>query len=100
MKRILKFKKIKTSKNDIKKPKKKKSTKNKPFLKKNFLKIGSPHNTNDYLINENSSPFWNDENEEDAINIMPCTFINVGGETNPELDLFFDRETSRLNIKI
>ena len=100
MKRILKFKKIKSSKNDIKKAKKKESTKNKPFLNKNFLKIGSPHNTNDYLINENSSPFLNDENDEDAINIIPCTFINVGDETNTELDLLIDREISKIKLKI
>ena len=84
MKRILKFKKIKSS-NNAKKNKKKKKIKNKPFIKKCFLKIGSPHNTNDYLINEKSSPFCNDENDEDyedSINIIPCAFINIGEEKN------------------
>ena len=79
MKRILKFKKIKSSNTD-KKSKKKKSSKNKSFMKKCFLKIDSPHNTNDYLINENYSPFWNDENDEDSINIISYNFINFGGE--------------------
>ena len=79
MKRILKFKEIKSS-NNAKKSKRKRTPKNKSFKKKCFLKIGSPHNTNDYLINENSSPFWNEENDEDSINIMPFTFIDFGGE--------------------
>ena len=99
MKRILKFKKIKSS-NNAKKSKKKKTQKNKSFMKKYFLKIGSPHNTNDYLINENSSPFWNDENDEDSISTMPYNFIKFSQETNSELDLFADRETSKLKIKI
>ena len=85
MKRILKFRTIKSS-NSAKKAKKKRTAKNKSFKKKHFLKIGSPHNTNDYLINENSSPFCNDENDEDSINAMPFTFINFGGEKNTELD--------------
>ena len=84
----------------LKNPKKKKTPKNKSFMKKCFLKNGSPHNTNDYLINENSSPFWNNENDEDSKNIMPCTFINFGREVNSELDLFADRETSKIKIKI
>ena len=99
MKRILKFKKIRSS-NNAKKVKKKKTAKNKQLMKKFFLKIGSPHNTNDYLINENSSPFWNDENDEDSINITPYTFINIGGEVNTELDLLVDREISKLKINI
>ena len=99
MKRILKFKKIKSS-NTTNKSKKKKSSKNKSFMKKCFLKIGSPHNTNDYLINENSSPFWNDENDEDSINIIPYNFKNSGGEKIPELDLLADREISKLKINI
>ena len=98
MKRILKFKKIRSSKN-TKKVRKKKASKNKSFMKKYFLKIGSPHNTNDYLINENSSPFWNDENDEVSINIMPCDFINCRGEINSELD-FVERENSKLKTKI
>ena len=98
MKRILKFKKIKPS-NNAKKAKKKKSSKNKSFMKKRFLKIGSPHNTNDYLINVNSSPFWNDENDEDPINIIPCTFISFEEENIFDIDLFADSEISKLKTK-
>ena len=98
MKRILKFKKIKSS-NNAKKAKKKKSSKNKSIKKKSFLKIGSPHNTNDYLINENSSPFWNDENDEDPINIIPCTFINFEVENKYDIDLFTDSEFSKFKAK-
>ena len=98
MKRILKFKKIKTS-NNTKKAKKKKQSKNKSFLKKFCLKIGSPHNINDYLINENSSPFWDDENDEDSISIKPYPFINFSGQIKPDLD-FVDKEMPKNNAQI
>ena len=68
-------------------------------MKKHFLKIGSPHNTNDYLIKVNSSPFWNDENDEDPINIISCTFISFEGGNKYDIDLFADSEISKLKIK-
>ena len=74
MKRILKFRTIKSS-NSAKKAKKKRTAKNKSFKKKHFLKIGSPHNTNDYLINENSSPFCNVMMKMMKIRLIQCLLL-------------------------
>ena len=86
--KIMKLKKIE----DFSKPKKD-LRKEKNLCDKNSLyDIGSPHNTNEYLMNINSSSFWNDEDSEDSIKIIPSAIINLKGETNSELFLFNDKE--------
>ena len=88
MKKIMKLKKIESNDN----PKNKKFIKMNLFDKKNFYdyNIGSPYNTNEYLMNINSTSFWNDEN---SIKIIPSVIIKLRGETNSELNIFEDKET-------
>ena len=58
-------------------------------LKKKYLfqQIQSPHNTNDFLINNQSSAFYTNE-EEDSIFIKPSSIIQLEDDTNSELDFF------------
>ena len=87
----MKYKKIKIYKYS-RKDKKKKKYKRKLFLKNHFFDIGSPHNTNQYLINVNSSCFLNDNNEEDSIDIIPSSLIFLNDDSNKELNIFINRE--------
>ena len=50
-------------------------------LRKNYLyqQIESPHNTNEYLINNQSSPFFVDD-DEDSILIEPSSIIHIENE--------------------
>ena len=89
MKKIMKLKKIES----FAKPKKDLRKEKNLFDKNNIYDIGSPHNTNEYLMNINSSSFWNDEGSEDPIKIIPSAIINLKGETNSELYFFDDKET-------
>ena len=100
MKRKMKNKKITSSKN-LKKDKRKKIYLKKPFLLSHFLEIGSPHNTNEYLINFNSSSFWNDNNEE-SLDIIPSTIIFLNDDSNEELNIFINREndTTKENTEL
>ena len=88
MKRILKLKKIKSYKRPRKYINKKRILHRILLWKKRFLQIDSPHNTNEYLININSAPFYNTEDDEDSINIIPNSFIKIHNDTNAELNLF------------
>ncbi len=88
MKRILKLKKIGKSK---KYKNNQKISKKVCALTKHFEQFDSPHNTNEYLMNVNSSPFWNDD-DEDSIELIPSSSINFNSDTNFETNLFFDRE--------
>ena len=98
MKRILKLKKIKISKTTKKYINRKRMTKRKS--RKMFSQISSPHNTNEYLIGVNSSPFYNyDDDDEDSINIIPISFIKIPNNTNSELDLFINGESEYTNEK-
>ena len=49
---------------------------------KKIPQIFSPHNTTQYLIENNSSPFYFDENEEDDfdlnLNLNPLLFLDSG----------------------
>ena len=85
MKRILKLKKIKKSKKD---KRSKKFRKKISIWRKHFFQIDSPHNTNEYLINVNSSPFSNDD--EDSIEIIPS--INTNLNNDFESDFYSDRD--------
>ena len=52
-----------------------------------YIQIQSPHNTNDFLINNQSSAFYTDD-EEDSIFIKPSSIIQLEDDTNSELDFF------------
>ena len=90
MKRNLKFKKIKLSKFS-KKDKRKKRYSKKAYLESKFFEIESPHNTNDYLVNNNSDNFLTDNNE-DSIDIIPSSIIFLDNDPNEELNIFMNRE--------
>ena len=97
MKRILKLKKIKKSNYITKKySKKKKYTKRSSFWRKNMEQIESPYNTNEFLIENNSSPFL-DEEEEDSIIIKPVAIIKFEeniNNNNFDLNGFKEEETT------
>ena len=100
MKRKMKNKKI-TSPKYSKKDKRKKIYLRRPFLPSHFLEIGSPHNTNEYLINVNSSNFWNNNNEE-SLDIIPSSLIFLNDDSNEELNIFINREndTTKENTEL
>ena len=97
MKRILKLKKIKKSNYITKKySKKKKYTQRSSFWRKNMKQIESPYNTNEFLIENNSSPFLNEE-EEDSIIIKPVAIIKFEeniNNNNFDLNGFKEEETT------
>lgn len=95
MKKILKLKKIESNNN----PKKNIRNKNNFFDKNSFYDIGSPHNTNEYLMNINSSSLWDDENGEDSIKLIPSAIINLRGEGNSELHYLDDNEMESTHEK-
>ena len=77
------------------------SKKNNPRIisfKKKYLfqQIESPHNTNEFLINNGSSPFWADD-DEDSINIQPSTIIRLEDDTNSEINLFDLKDNESTN---
>ena len=43
----------------------------KKYSKKRYKQINAPHNTSEYLIENNSSPFY----EEEAVDFIPCSLI-------------------------
>ena len=92
----MKLKKIRNAKTKTKRDLRKKRTA--IFLKKMFLQIETPLNTNDFLINFNSSPFWNsDEDNEDEI--IPNNPIKFKCDTNCELDTFGNKEADSTDEK-
>ena len=86
MKRIIKLKKIKKTKSTKITFRKKRYSKRCSLLR-SIYQIGSPQNTNEYLINNCSSPFITDEEDEDSIEIKSSSLISFNDE-NSELDLF------------
>ena len=96
----MKYKKIKIYKYS-RKDKKKKKYKRKLFLKNHFFDIGSPHNTNQYLINVNSSCFLNGDNNDSFV-IIPSSLIFLNDDPNEELKIFNYREndTTKENTEI
>ena len=105
MKKILKFKGIKKNKHTKyakKATRKKKRCKNEFIFKKNFYQIASPHNTNDYLINNSSAPFFNyfdDDEESNNEMFIPVQPIYFNKDNNSELDLFTVKEIDSTNEK-
>ena len=89
MKKIMKFRRIFQKSKRIKKHLTKKRFSRNISLKKKYLfeQIESPNNTNEFLINNQSSPFFT-EDEEDSINIKPSSIILLEEDTNSEIYLF------------
>ena len=92
MKKILKLKRISQKSKKCKKCLSKKKYSRKMLLqKKIFLKqIESPHNTNDFLMNNQSSPFLIED--DDSLMIKPSYIIAFEDDANSELDLFSIKE--------
>ena len=87
MKRIIKLKKIRKAKRTKIAIRKKRYNK-RCSLFQNIYQIESPNNTNEYLINNCSSPFISDEEEdEDSIEIKNSSLICFN-DGNSELGLF------------
>ena len=95
MKKIIKLKKI--SQKSKKYASKKKFYRNHLLQKKIFLKqIESPHNTNEFLMNNQSSPFFPEDAEDSSI-IEPCYIIPIEDDTNSEIDLFSIKDLDSTN---
>ena len=86
MKRIIKLKKIRKVKNTKISIRKKRYNK-RCSLFQNVYQIESPNNTNEYLINNCSSPFISEEEDEDSIEIKNSSLICFN-DGNSELGLF------------
>ena len=82
MKKFIKLKKIRKAKRSKKDFRKKKY--NKKF---NIFDIETPYNSNEYLINNVSSPSIIDEESEDSMEIKESSLIYFN-DGNSELDLF------------
>ena len=97
MKKILKLKRISQKSKKCKKCLSKKKYSRKMLLqKKIFLKqIESPHNTNDFLMNNQSSPFLIED--DDSLMIKPSYIIAFEDDANSELDLFSIKELESTN---
>ncbi len=89
MKKIMKLKKIHVkSKRYTRRLSNKNNFKNISFRKKYiYQQIESPHNTSDFLISNQSSPFF-DYDEEDTIIVYPSKIIKFDDDTSSELDIF------------
>ena len=66
--------------------------------RKNYLyqQIESPHNTNEYLINNQSSPFFVDD-DEDSILIEPSSIIRIENENIYGIELFSSKDLDSTN---
>jgi hypothetical protein len=89
MKKVKKFKRIVQKTRHIKSSHLKRNISRKISIRKKYLlqQIESPHNTNEYLINNQSSPFFVDD-EEDSITIEPNSVIHMESENLDGMDLF------------
>ena len=86
MKRIIKLKKIRKAKSTKIAIRKRRYNK-RCSLFQNIYQIESPNNTNEYLINNCSSPFISEEEDEDSIEIKNSSLICFN-DGNSELGLF------------
>ena len=98
MKKIMKLKRILVKNKHMKKRLSKRHISNKISFKKKYLfqQIESPHNTNEYLINIHSSPFFDDD-DEDSINIQPSSIIRLVDDSNTEINLFDIKDNESTN---
>ena len=94
----MKFRKTKVTKYPKNIRKRKIINNKKPFLIKKFFYLGSPFNTNDFLIDNNSSPFWIGEEDEDSITIAPSSPIYFFDDSNSEMNLFTKKLESTKEI--
>ena len=99
MKKIMKLRRIlaKINKHNKECRSKKKNSRKISFKKKYlFQQIESPLNTNEFLINNGSSPFWVDEDEE-SINMQPSSIIRLEDDTNSEINIFDLKDNESTN---
>ena len=98
MKKIMKLKRICQRIKNGKRYNPKKSFSNIISFKRKSIcqQIDSPHNTNEYLINNHSSPFF-EEDEEDSIIIRPISIIQFEDDINRELELFSMKDLNSTN---
>ena len=89
MKKIMKLKRILVKTKHIKERYSKKKISRKISFRKKYLfqQIESPLNTNEFLINNGSSPFLADD-DEDSINMQPSSIIRLDDDTNSEINIF------------
>jgi len=97
MKKIMKLKKIKKAKISKRAFRKKKYNK-RCSIYDNIFEIGSPHNTNEYLINNGSTPFITGEEDEDSMEIKDSSLIYFNNG-NSEFDLFDCKDVEKTNEK-
>ena len=91
MKRILKGRRRSATQKNVLTPKRRLFKRIKKCAKKISNPINAPHNTSDYLIKNNSSPFYEDDN----IEIIPSSLIIL--ENSEELfdeDSIYQRQNS------
>ena len=99
MKKIMKLRRIlaKINKHNKECRSKKKNSRKISFKKKYlFQQIESPLNTNEFLINNGSSPFLAYD-DEDSINIKPSSIIRLEDDTNPEINIFDLKDNESTN---
>ena len=98
MKKIMKLKRICQRIKNGKRYNQKKSFSNIISFKRKSIcqQIDSPHNTNEYLINNHSSPFF-EEDEEDSIIIRPISIVQFEDDINRELELFSMKDLNSTN---
>ena len=95
MKKIKISRKINNAKLSKRKFKKKIYHKGSSLMKKMMLQPDSPLNTNEYLIENNSSSFFNDD--EDFFNIKVSSAIKFNNNINSEIDIFEENQSELTN---
>lgn len=85
----MKLKKIRMKSKHIQKRLTKQTFSRKFSFRKNnlFPQKESPYNTNEFLVNNHSSPFFLDD-DEDSIVVQPSSIIQLEDDTNSELEIF------------
>ena len=98
MKKIMKLKRILVKTKHIKERYSKKKISRKISFRKKYLfqQIESPLNTNEFLINNGSSPFLADD-DEDSINMQPSSIIRLDDDTNSEINIFDLKDNESTN---
>ena len=94
----MKLKRILVKTKHIKQRHSKKKFSRKISFKKKYLfqQIESPLNTNEFLINNGSSPFLADDDEE-SINVQPSSIIRLDDDTNSEINIFDLKDNESTN---
>ena len=94
----MKLKRILVKIKHMKKPRSQKKISRKISFKKKYLfhQIESPLNTNEFLINNGSSPFLPDD-EEESINIQQSSIIRLEDDTNSEINMFDVKDNESTN---